>query len=174
MTAADLSKKRRAVAEQMENREANPRKAKFRDEHKDQQDHIALAKAMAKVQRRKEKLEEDLKEANAEFDVLRQELIPTLMEDKGLENFRVAGLGTLYLTPDLFVSVKAGKQDKYHMFLRDNNLGDLIKESVNPSTLRGHIKEQIKKTDDKTIKLYEREKKFLNVTPYTRAAIKKA
>lgn len=147
------------------------RKNKYRDLHKEERDPAKLAKAMAKVRAKKDKLEADLKELNAEYDVIRIELMPTLLDDLNLENIRVKGLGRVSLTGDIFCSVKGASQDGLFDWLRGGNpdkeaLGDLIKETVNSSTLRSFVKDRMKV--GKPIP-----DEFLNVTPYTRASITK-
>lgn len=124
-----------------------------------------LCRQMKMVQARKEELEAQLKEANAEFDVLRLEVIPQRCEDEGIESMKIEGVGRLSLTGDLYVSVKAGQQVSFFGWLRRERLGDLIKPGVNASTLRAFTKERLK--HGKPVP------EFLNVTPYTRASITK-
>lgn len=167
-----LDDKRRLMAEKMntvsDDAGVIARKNKFRDLHKKERDHIKLAKAMHKVRTKKDKLEDELKEVNAEYDVMRIELLPTLMEDAGLENFRMAGLGRVQLTGDIFVSTREGAKAELHKWLEGENLQDLITEGVNASTLRASIKERIKAGKPLP------PEGVVRVTPYTRASIVKA
>ena len=102
----------------------------------------------------------------AKFDVLRMESIPNKMEVEGIENIKLDGIGRLGLTADLFLSVRGDKKAELYGWLRDNGFGELITDSVNGSTLKAFVKEQIKKgkpipTD------------CLSMTPYQRASITK-
>lgn len=148
------------------------RKQEFRNRYKGgEQDLIKLAKIMRGVQDTQERLKEELAIRNAEFDVLRMEIIPEAMEQKGLENFTVEGLcgdraGRVSLTADLLVSTKKGMKDKFFAWLKKNKLGDLIQPNVNSSTLKGFVKKRKlagKKVPDD----------LLNITPVTRASITK-
>lgn len=142
------------------------RKQEFRTRYKGEKDLIKLAKCMAEVQKTQERMKAELAMVNAEFDVLRLEVIPAKMEEKGIENFRVTDLGLVKLTADMYVSPKSGMKDKLYGWLRKNKLGALITETVNSSTLKAFVKERVNK--GKTVP-----NDLLNVTPYTRASITK-
>lgn len=142
------------------------RKKEFRSRYKTNTDLIKLAKVMKAVQDTKERLEEELKMVNAEFDVLRLEIIPSAMENKGLENFTVEGLGRVGLTSDMYVKVASGAQPKLFAWLRKRKLGDLIQETVNSSTLKAFVKGRIETGKDIP-------KDLVKVTPFTRASITK-
>lgn len=169
-----LEQRRAEMAQSMNGRDALEqggsvmveRKNKYRDLHKEIRDPIALAKLMAEVRERKDKLDDELKLVNAEFDVIRIELIPTLFDDLGLENLRVADLGRVSLTGDVFVSLPAAQKVGLFGWLKKRKLGDLIQENVNSSTLRAFVKDRIKAGK-------EIPEEFLRVTPYTRASITK-
>lgn len=118
---------------------------------------------MGALRAKKDKLEDELKGVNAEYDLLRLELIPTKMEQEGVERIVVAGVGRVSLTGDLYV--KVSDQEQFHHWLHDRNLGDLIKETVAPSTLKAFVKGRIK--DSKELP------PMLDIKPFTRAAITK-
>lgn len=170
-----LEQLRREVADRISGHDEDnaviTRKNKYRDLHKVEHDHIALAKKMAKVRAKKDKLDDELKEINAEYDVLRIELMPTLMEDRGLGNFVVKGLGRVQVAADIFCSIKGGQQEAMFEWARGENpdkedLSGWIKEKIEPSTLKAAIKDRLK-----TGKPVPDE--FLNVTLYQRASIVK-
>lgn len=142
------------------------RKQQYRDKYKGNRDLPFLTREMKRVQDEKERAEAILKEWNAEFDVLRLEVIPTVCEDLGVEGMRVEGVGRLGLTADLYVSVKSGQKEGWFGWLRKNRLSDLIVPSVNSSTLKAWVKDRIKK--GKPVP-----EEFLNVTPFQRASITK-
>lgn len=146
------------------------RKDVFRKQHGDEQDEIKLARTMDKVRARKDKLEEELKLVNAEYDVIRIELIPTLFEDKGLENLKIKNLGRVSLTGDIFC--RTSNKTELHDWLRSVGLQDLITEGVNSSTLKAFVKDRMK-IGDPLLKPLPPEGS-VRVTPYTRASITKA
>lgn len=148
------------------------RKGKFRDTWKDVREVPALARAMQKVRASKDDLEEKLKEVNAEYDVLRLELMPTLLEDQGLENVKMADFygpgesARVQVAADLYVKVPKEYTESFHKWLKKNKLGALIQPTINSSTLKAFTKGRI-----------EAGKKLpegLKVTPFTRASIVKA
>lgn len=123
-----------------------------------------LVEHMNRGRLEKEKLESQLREVNAWYDVLRFEKVPERMEADGVENVRYDGIGRVSLTADLYVQVK--DQKELNLWLRTKKLGDLIKQVVHPSTLKAFIKSRIK--DGK-----EYPTDFVKVTPITRASITK-
>lgn len=107
------------------------------------------------------------KYSQAEWNALRLHLIPAMMEDQGIENLTVEDLGRLGLTADLYVSIKSGKKEEFFTWLNKHKLGDLIQDSVNPSTLKSFVKGRMDAGKEIPGDL-------LNVTPFTRASITKA
>lgn len=142
------------------------RKNRYRDKYKAIREPIELVKEMDRVRGIKDALDEKLKEVNAAYDVLRIEMVPTLFDDLGLENLRVADLGRVSLTADVFTSIKKEKKTDFFKWLKKRRQGDLIQPIINSSTLRAWVKEQYKKG-------VELPEGMLNVTPYTRASITK-
>jgi hypothetical protein len=142
------------------------RKQVYRDAHagKSIED---LCKAMLECQQKKDELEEQLKEVNAAFDVLRLELIPAECENRGIEGLKIAGIGRLTLTGDMYVRPVADQQGEFFKWLRKNKVGDLIKETIAPSTLKAFVKSRLKQ--GKPVP-----DEFVKTTPFTRASITKA
>lgn len=126
---------------------------------------VDLVRAMNNVRTMKERLENQLKDINAHYDVLRIELIPSKMEEEGIESLVVEGIGRVNLTADMYVSVT--DKDKFFDWLRANKLGDLIRPSIASSTLKAFIKGRI-------IKGTPVPEGMVKVTPFTRASITKA
>jgi hypothetical protein len=128
---------------------------------------IALIREMRKLQLEKDILEADLKECNKHFDFLRITKIPGQMEDEGIKNMSVDGVGRVSLTADMHVSVKAEMKEAFYLWLRDNGREDLIQPTVNSSTLKATVKNMVKKGEEIPDDL-------LNVSPFTRASITKS
>lgn len=123
-----------------------------------------LVKKMQEVRAQKDGMEAELKSINAAFDVLRFELIPSKMEETGVETVRYEGIGRVSLTADLRVTVK--EKDNLFAWLKKHKMGDLIVPGINGSTLKAWLKGRIKSGKE-----YPSE--YLNVTPITRASITK-
>jgi hypothetical protein len=108
-----------------------------------------------------------LKYLNAEYDTLRLKLIPDKMDAENIESpFTVTGIGRVVLTADAYITVKPGQAEQLHTWLNERNLGDLIKGTVNPSTLKAFVKGCLQNN-----KPWPQE--IVNVTPFTRASITK-
>lgn len=127
-------------------------------------DTIDAIKGMNRLKTIKESMEARMKSVNFLYDFFRLELIPTKFEDEGIERISVDGVGRVSLTGDMYVSVFKGKKEEFYEFLRDIGKGDLITESVNPSTLKAVVKQMISNGDELPDDL-------VKVTPFTRASI---
>lgn len=92
---------------------------------------------------RKEALEEKLKQINKGIRDLAEQRIPEYMNENEIEKFTVEGVGTCFLTTKVYANVKSEDKDAFFDWLRENGNGDLIKESVHPSTLNAFAKEQL-------------------------------
>lgn len=101
------------------------------------------------------------------YDFVRFTMVPAVMEDEGIESAKVEGVGRVYLNSDVNVSVRAGKSEEAQVWLVDSGNGDLIKETVNSSSLKALVKSMMKKGE-------EIPEDIFNVSPYTRAQIAKS
>jgi hypothetical protein len=109
-------------------------------------------------------LKDETKELNRRFDEIRLRLIPEAMEEQGIKNINLDGIGLVYLTADLYTSVPSDKKEDFYEWLEDNGLRDLVTETVNSSTLKAWCKERIE--SGKQIP------PMVEISPFTRASIK--
>ena len=101
------------------------------------------------------------------YDALRLNLIPTAMDEDGISNVTIDGIGRLGLTADIYASIPAAQRDEAWEWFRSNKLGDIIKETINSGTLKATLKSIMKKGE------LEIPEELFKVTPYTRASITK-
>lgn len=138
-------------------------KAEYRSEYENKP-LLEMIRWMDETQKKKERIEGELKQVNALYDVLRLELIPAKMEETGVENIKVEGVGQITLTGDMYV--RTANKQALADWLELNNLADLIQPTVNASTLKATIKGRMKKglplPDEEVVK----------ITPFTRASIR--
>jgi hypothetical protein len=127
---------------------------------------MELIREMRRVQLAKDDTEAELKKLNKHFDFLRITKVPQMMEDEGIRNLNVEGVGRVSLTADMHVSIKDGQKESFYEWLRDNGRADLIQPNVNPSTLKATVKNMVKEGEVVP-------EEMLNVSPFTRASITK-
>lgn len=80
-----------------------------------------------------------------QFDILRHGIVPEKLEDEGMQNITIKGIGRLGASPMLQVSVPAGNREKLEEWMYDNDFGELVKGTINSSTLKAWVKEQMEK-----------------------------
>lgn len=112
--------------------------------------------------------EDVTKELKHTFDTLRLRVIPEKLDEMGLDNVKITGVGRVSITADAYCSVVADQKFRLYDWLRDNDHEDLIQDNVNSGTLKAFIKEQIKAGNDVP------DDTIINFIPYDRASVTKA
>lgn len=114
------------------------------------------------------------------YDMLRVGLLPVVMEEAGTESVKVTGVGTIFLQDDIRLKyimpegldeeaadiAAAMKTDAICDWLETIGAGDVIKSTVNASTLKAMIKKRIKEGVKDAYP-----KDLMEVTPFTRSQI---
>ena len=110
------------------------------DFEKDQQEVIqktdnikTLADQVEKLnslQQRIELQEDNLKNTKKEFDYLSGEVIPTMMAEMGLSNLKLMDGSSVDVKPNYSASISIANREKAFNWLRDNGLGDIIKNEI--------------------------------------------
>ena len=116
---------------------------KFKDEinfEEDQQEVIqntgnlqTLADQVEKLnslQQRIELQEDNLKNTKKEFDHLSGEVIPTMMAEMGLSHLKLMDGSSVDVKPNYSASISIANREKAFNWLRENGLGDIIKNEI--------------------------------------------
>lgn len=123
--------------------------------------------------------------ANKELDIIRLRVVPQRFAQDGYSSLNIPGVGRLGLASDAYCTQKKEFQDELFNWLRDNDAGDMIKEGVNPSSLKSLVKElaaeaaeQAPMFDAEADAEPEKSKfdeiaEFVNYTPFMRASVTK-
>lgn len=127
---------------------------------------LDLVRAMHELNGRVDRLDDEQKLAQKHLDHLRFTRVPTAFETDGIDKIKVVGVGLCYLSDDVMASIKANAKGAAFTWLQDTGRGDLIQPTVNSSSLKASVKEALKKGEAFPEELF-------NVTPVTRAAIRK-
>lgn len=122
---------------------------------------MEMIKFMDHTQRMKKEHDLQASVTNAAFDVMRLELVPSKMDEDGVSNIKVEGIGRVSLTGDMYVRLK--DKEGFFAWLKQHKLSSLIQQTVNSSTLKAFAKERLKKG----LELPE----AIQSTPFTRASI---
>lgn len=80
-------------------------------------------------------------------DYFRHHVLPKAMEDSGTELIRVTGVGRVNLVSDCHCNCESGKQEELQDWLRCNGFEDLIRPTVNASTLKAWAKARVTKME---------------------------
>lgn len=107
------------------------------------------------------------KELGRRYDYLRLALVPERFDAEGLQNLKIEGVGRISLRGDIYASIRPGQQDDAFQWLDDNGRGDLVKKTVNASSLKATLKTMMQNGEDIPEDLFKAE-------PYTMATITKA
>jgi len=86
----------------------------------------------------KSELEEATKNINTEIDRLQGQFVEA-MELHKIKNFEIKDLGKFYLHSSIFSKII--NREKLFADLKEKGVGDLIRETIYPQTLRAYTKE---------------------------------
>ena len=77
--------------------------------------------------------EEALKQKKKDFEHLSAEVIPTMMAEMGLSHLKLMDGSSVDVKPNYSASITIANRDAAFQWLRDNNLGDIIKNEISVS-----------------------------------------
>lgn len=100
-----------------------------------------LAAKMVDLKKQIAELERTSTLLASEFDVIRLRVIPERFAEDSMTSLRIEGIGRLGLTRDAYCDQVKDKQEDLFNLLREIGSGDLIKETVNPSSLKSLVKD---------------------------------
>ena len=90
----------------------------------------ALARALVDADASVEQAEVNLKDAKERARILREETIPSAMQEMGLEELKLDTGQKLSVKQDVYASIPSAQKDAAFQWLEDNGFGGLIKVEV--------------------------------------------
>lgn len=119
---------------------------------------------MSTLHRFKEELQSMLKSpAEKAYDRLRFTIVPSFMEDDGITSLTVEGVGRVNVMDD--IQCQVADKDGLYDWLREEDMADLIQNTVNAQTLAAALRKRLKEGKPMP------PEKAVKVTPITRAQI---
>ena len=85
------------------------------------------------LQQRIELQEDNLKNTKKEFDHLSGEVIPTMMAEMGLSHLKLMDGSSVDVKPNYSANISVANREKAFNWLRENGLGDIIKNEISVS-----------------------------------------
>lgn len=125
---------------------------------------VQLAGELRKLKELKEAMEEDLKETNKFIEEITKQILPEKMDDQGISNIKIDGVGRITLRGEVYASILAANRDAAYQWLRDTGRASLISNTVNASSLKACVKEWLKNGE-------EIPEDLIKVTPVTVAVL---
>ncbi len=129
---------------------------------------------MQELAERFRELQNELKESKAvssgiqkEFDYLRKSVLPDKMEELGFDTVNITDVGRISLRAELYASIVTDQKEAAFAWLAENGHGALIKDTVNASSLKAFMKEQLNLGE-----VFPEE--MFNCTPYIMATLTKS
>lgn len=104
-------------------------------------DLFATADVLAELRDQKKKSEDMLKEINEMIAQTEEQLVEQMVAEE-MQNFTRNGRQFI-LTSRTYANAKAGMMPAVCDWMKDNDLGDMVKEAIHPQTLQAWVKEQI-------------------------------
>jgi len=115
-------------------------KINFEEDQQDLVDKTASIQSLADqiqmlegLNKRIETSEDNLKNLKKEHDRLSGEVIPTMMAEMGLSHLKLTDGSTVDVKPNYSASITIANRDAAFQWLRENGLGDIIKNEISVS-----------------------------------------
>ena len=92
-----------------------------------------LSEQVVKLQKLEDEVlakEEELKELKRKAELLSGEVIPTMMQEMNISTLKLADGSSVEVKPVYGASIPVAKKEEAYKWLRENGLGDLIKNEV--------------------------------------------
>ena len=92
-----------------------------------------LSDQVVKLQELEEKLlvkEQELKEVKRKVELVSSEVIPTMMQEMNISTLKLADGTSVEVKPVYGASIPSDKREEAYEWLRENGLGDLIKNEI--------------------------------------------
>ena len=80
-----------------------------------------------------EVMDKNIKQKKKDFEHLSGEIIPTMMAEMGLSHLKLMDGSSVDVKPNYSASITIANKDAAFQWLRDNNLGDIIKNEISVS-----------------------------------------
>lgn len=110
--------------------------------------YAELAQRLAELRDQISSKESEVSLLKQEREILQKKVLPEKMSADGMQNVTVKGVGRLSIRPDMQVSVLAENRMLLQRWLKDNGFGELVVETINSSTLKAFVKEQVNEGND--------------------------
>lgn len=124
---------------------------------------VELATFLRELKDLKEAQEADLKDTNMAIEAITKVLLPQKMDEQGIQNVKIDGVGRIGLRGEVYASILAENRELAYDWLRSTGRAALITNTVNPSTLKAAAKEWLKNGEEIP--------EFIKITPATVATL---
>jgi hypothetical protein len=128
---------------------------------------VELAAELYALKIEKESISESEKVINKRIEEISKQLLPDAMDEDGISNIKIDGVGRISLRGEVYVSILAENREQAYQWMRDTGRGSLIVETVNASSLKAAAKAWLKGGE-------EIPENLIKVTPITIAVLTKA
>jgi Tfp pilus assembly protein PilN len=141
------------------------------EDKSDQYEGLSLADLATTLRDMKHDLDRAAKEKTEiqkEYDFLSMTILPDRMEEERVSTMKIPGVGRLQAKADIRISVLAQNRDALQTWLKEMGHASMVAPTVNASTLKAFIKEQMKEEHGVW------PQSLVKVDPFTKASVVKA
>lgn len=111
-------------------------------------DVVRLATELANLKEEKERLSAEEKKISGRIEAITKQELPLAMDNDGITNIKIDGVGRISLRGDVYTSILAGDREAAYEWLRATGRGSIITETVAASTLKAAAKAWLKAGDE--------------------------
>jgi len=107
-----------------------------------------LVGLMMDIKTKLDDLDTERKALVTEYDAIRKYALPDRMDEEGVSNATIKGVGRVHIRADVFANIPAAHREMAYDWLRGMGHGGIIKETVHSGTLKALMKSLIKEGGD--------------------------
>jgi len=157
---------------------------KWYNEYKEQP-YPKLAARMLVLATQAKAADDENTRLNKELDVIRLRVVPERFLKDEVTSMNIAGIGRLGISKDAYCTQPKECQEDLFKFLKENGYPDIVKETVNSSSLKSIVKDLEKAASEENVEfdppaeveddetLFDKICKLVKYTPFMRASVTK-
>ena len=132
-----------------------------------------LAARIKTLQESVKELESMTSSMKSEIEYISMTILPEKMADQGITSTVVKGVGRVTVKADMFCNVPADNKPALEKWLKEHGYEDLIKPTVNASSLKAMVKELSESQDEDEVNQWIEIQDIVSVRPFVKATLTK-
>ncbi len=111
---------------------------------------LELSRKFKELKEKHDAQSDILKQIDVEWTIIEEQLLEAMVEE-GVKSINVIGCGSFTMRVENYLNVSAAAAEGFYSYLRESGNGGLLKEMVNPATLKAWLKPHFEELQQKYV-----------------------